>query len=124
MPTRKKQKFAHAECVRLFAGRLREMRLAMGMTQADLAHKARVSEAYIGRLERAEGTPGIDLVDRLAKALATTSADLLPTLAPPDTQAALRDQAKKLFEGFIDKADRETLLLLCPLLRMFDERTK
>lgn len=124
MATRKKQKIAHAESVRLFAARLREVRLSHGMTQAELAHQARVSEAYIGRLERAEGEPGIALVDRLAKALGTTAAELLPTSSAPDTHAVLKDTAKKLFEGVIETADRESLLLLCPLLRMFAERTK
>lgn len=124
MPKRKKQKIVHAEIVRLFAARLREVRLSHGMTQADLAHHARVSEAYIGRLERAEGEPGIALVARLAKALATTPADLLPTTSAPDTQAVLKDQARRLFEGLIEEVDREGLRLLCPLLRMLADRTK
>ena len=121
---RKKQKIAHAESVRLFAARLREVRLSCGMTQAELAHKGRVSEAYIGRLERAEGAPGIDLVDRLARALGTTSADLLPTMAPADTLGVLRERARSLFEGLMKKADRETLLLLNPLLRLLADRTR
>jgi len=124
MSKRKKQRIAHAESVRLFAGRLREVRLSRGMTQAELAHQARVSEAYIGRLERAEGAPGIDLVDRLAKALGTTSADLLPTAIPPDTLAFLKEQARGLFDSLLQTADRETLLLLCPLLRQFAQRSK
>lgn len=124
MAKRKKQKIVQAESVRLFAGRLRETRLSRGMTQAELAHRARVSEAYIGRLERAEGVPGIDLVDRLARALGTTSADLLPTTAPPDTEAVFRDQARILFENLLLTANRETLALLCPLLRLLAERSK
>lgn len=124
MARRKKQKIAHAESVRLFAARLREIRLSRGMTQAELAHQARVSEAYIGRLERAAGAPGIDLVARLAKALGTTSADLLPTTAPPDTLAILKDQARELFDRLLQVSDRERLLLLCPLLRLLSENTR
>lgn len=124
MATRKKTKIAHTESVRLFAERLREVRLSRGMTQAELAHKARVSEAYIGRLERAEGAPGIDLVARLAKALGTTAADLQPTAAPPDTLAVLKGQAKGLFDVILQTDDREMFLLLNPLLRMFADRTK
>ena len=124
MAKRKKQKIAQAESVRLFAGRLRQVRLSRGMTQAELAHRARVSEAYIGRLERAEGAPGIDLVDRLATALGTTSADLLPTSSPPEMEAVLQDQARHLFESLLRSADRDTLALLCPLLRLLIERTK
>ena len=56
--------------------------------------------------------------------MGTTSADLLPTSPAPDTHAALKDQAKRLFDGLIEVADRESLQMLCPLLRMFVERTK
>ena len=121
---RKKTRIAHAESVRLFAGRLRAVRFSRGMTQAELAHRARVSEAYIGRLECAEGTPGIDLVDRLAKVPGTTSSDLLPTTGPADALPILKDQAKGLFDGLLRTADREALLLLCPLLRLFTQRTR
>jgi transcriptional regulator with XRE-family HTH domain len=124
MANRKKTRIAHAESVHLFAVRLREVRLSRGMTQAELAHKARVSEAYIGRLERAEAAPGIDLVDRLAVALSTTSGDLLPAKSPPDTLTALKQQAKHLLDTLLLTTDRETLLLLCPLLRLMAEKSK
>jgi transcriptional regulator with XRE-family HTH domain len=124
MGKRKKQKITQAESVHLFAGRLREIRISRGMTQAELAHQARISEAYIGRLERAEGAPGIDLVDRLAKALGAVTADLLPTAAPPDTLAVLKSQARDLFDSLLQTADREALVLLNPLLRLLAERTR
>jgi transcriptional regulator with XRE-family HTH domain len=118
MAKRKKTRIAHAESVLLFAGRLREVRASRGMTQAELAHKARISEAYIGRLERGQASPGVDLVDRLARALGATSADLLPTQPPPDTLAVLKGQARALFDTVLQSADRETLLVLNPLLRL------
>jgi transcriptional regulator with XRE-family HTH domain len=120
MPKRK-ARIEHAEIVRLFAARLREVRHSRGMTQAELARKAHLTTSYVGRLEAGGAAPGIDLVDRLAKALATTVGDLLPTSASPDTQSALRDQARRLFEGLVQAADRETLLMLCPLLARLSE---
>jgi transcriptional regulator with XRE-family HTH domain len=86
------------------------------MTQAELARQAHVTVSYVGRLESAGAAPGIDLVERLANALGTTVADLLPATAPPDEVAVLRDQAKSLAETLAQTADRETLLMLCPLL--------
>jgi transcriptional regulator with XRE-family HTH domain len=121
---KRKKKVAHSEMVRLFAARLREVRVSRGLTQAALAHQAHVSEAYVGRLERGETTPGIDLVARLAQALGTTANDLMPTGDPPDTLAVLQGQARSLFDGLLQTADRETLLLLNPLLQMLAERTK
>ena len=55
-------------------------------------------------------------MDRLASALGTTVADLLPTTASPETLPILRDQARALFESLLQTADRETLLMLNPLL--------
>jgi len=118
---KRKARIAHAEIVRLFAARLREVRLSRGMTQAELARQAHVTTSYIGRLEAGGAAPGIDLADRLAKALATTVADLLPTTASPDTLTVLRDQARRLFESLVQAADREALQMLCPLLARLNE---
>ena len=118
---KRKRRIDHAEIVRLFAARLREVRHSRGMTQAELARAAHVTTSYIGRLEAGGAAPGIDLVDRLASALGTTMTDLLPTVASPDTQAALRDQARRLFDSLIQAADREALQMLCPLLARLNE---
>ena len=89
---KRKRRIEHAEVVRLFASRLRELRSSRGMTQAELARQAHVTTSYIGRLEAGGAAPGIDLLDRLAKALGTTGQDLLPVTAPADTMAVLRQQ--------------------------------
>lgn len=106
----------HDEIVRRFAARLREVRAARGMTQAELATAAKVTETYIGRLEAGKAAPGIDMVARLAKGLGTTVADLLPQDDPPDPADVLRRQARTLANDLIGNADRETLQLLVPLL--------
>jgi transcriptional regulator with XRE-family HTH domain len=121
---KKKAKIAHAEIVRLFGERLRELRHSRGMTQLQLARKAHVNVVYIGRLEGGGAAPGIDLVDRLAKALGASATDLMPAMPTPDTLAVLQDQAKSLFDEILQADDRESLLTLCPLLRLIAERIK
>jgi transcriptional regulator with XRE-family HTH domain len=116
MARRRKTRIEQDEAVRLFARRLREVRDSRGMTQAELSRRAHVTASYIWRLESAGAAPGIDLVARLAQALGTTAHDLLPQKAPPDTITALRDQARGLFNALLGAADRETLLMLNPLL--------
>jgi transcriptional regulator with XRE-family HTH domain len=91
------------------------------MTQAELARKGHVALSYISRLESGSAAPGIDLVDRLAKALGTTLADLLPTTPPPDTTAVLRQQARRLCDALVPAADRPMLQLLVPLLARLSE---
>jgi transcriptional regulator with XRE-family HTH domain len=117
----KRTRIKHAEIVQRFAERLREIRRSRGLTQAELARQAHVTLSYIGRLESAGAAPGIDLVDRLATALGTSVQDLLPTSPSRDTTAILRERAKRLFDALLQSADRETLLMLCPLLARLGE---
>jgi hypothetical protein len=70
------------------------------------------------RLEAGAAAPGIDLLDRLARALGTTAADLLAEPAP-DPTPVLRDQARRLFDTFMAAADRDDLVALTPVLARF-----
>ncbi|MDB5307389.1 MAG: hypothetical protein JWO38_1591 [Gemmataceae bacterium] len=118
---RSRPRTKQAEIVRRFAARLREVRRSRGMTQTELAERASMAASYVGRLEAGGAAPGIDLVDRLATALGTTVHDLLPLGPLPDPEAVLRDQALRLAEGLVRGADRETLLMLNPLLARLAE---
>jgi transcriptional regulator with XRE-family HTH domain len=91
------------------------------MTQAQLAAAAHMAASYVGRLEAGSTAPGIDLVARLAAALGTTVHDLLPAGPPADTDAALRGRAETPFADLIRGTDRETLLMLAPLLARLAE---
>src|SRR4051794_17492693 len=119
MPKRRAKK--REEIVRQFAQRLREVRLLRGMTQADLAQKAAVAVTYVSGLESGDTAPGIDLVDRLANALGTTAADLLPSARPPDHKTVLQKQAKQLFEQLLHVGECETFQVLNPFLALLLE---
>ncbi len=118
MAKRRKARIEQGEAVRLFAARLREVRRSGGLTQMELSRRA------LWRLESGGAAAGIDLVARLAGALGTTSHDLMPGTAPPDTMAVLQDQARGLFEALLAAADRETLLMLNPLLARLVEASE
>jgi transcriptional regulator with XRE-family HTH domain len=119
MPSRRAKK--RAEVVRLFADRLRQLRRSRGMTQAELARRADVSVTHLSELKNADVAPGIDLVDRLARALGAAMADLLPSAAPPEPLPVLREQAERRFDTLLEKADRETYLRLNPFLALLVE---
>jgi transcriptional regulator with XRE-family HTH domain len=116
-----RKRIEYDEVVRRFGGRLRQARAGRGMTQADLADRAGVSEAYVGRLERGRAAPGIDLVARLAKALGLPAADLLPDGPSSDGPAVLRDQARRLFDRVVGTDDEATLSLLAQILAKLAE---
>lgn len=119
----KKKAIRHDEVVARFGQRLRELRLARGMSQAELARQAEVTTNYVSRLEGGGAAPGIDLVARLCLALGVAVADLVPMAAPPDELAVVRQQAKKLFNSLLDSDDRAVLLLLTQLLARLAEAT-
>jgi transcriptional regulator with XRE-family HTH domain len=107
----------HEDVVRRFGERLREVRRSRGMTQARLAELAEVTVGYISRVESGTGgAVGLDLLARLAAALATTVADLVPTEDAPDTDGALRTEIWRLTNDLLTNADRDTLQLLAQLL--------
>jgi transcriptional regulator with XRE-family HTH domain len=58
--------------------RLRQLREARGMTQAELATAVKVTQAYIAYLEGGgRKNPSLDLLRRLAKLLKTDMNDLI-----------------------------------------------
>lgn|SRR5262245_37361823 len=122
MPS-KKRRIEHAEIVQVFAARLRERRLAAGLTQTALARRANLTLTYVGRLEAAGAAPGIDTVSRLASALHTSVHDLLPPPLPPETQAALRDRARSLLDRLLQRADREVVQAMTVVLSQLVEAT-
>jgi transcriptional regulator with XRE-family HTH domain len=55
---------------RAFGARIKELREAVGMTQADLAEKAKLSRIYIQKLELGERiSPSLPALERIARAL-------------------------------------------------------
>jgi transcriptional regulator with XRE-family HTH domain len=61
----------------VFAANLRRYRRAAGLSQEELADRAKLDRTYISALERCVYAASIDVVDRLAKELDAEAADLL-----------------------------------------------
>ncbi len=61
----------------VLAHNLKRLRTDRGLSQEELADRADIDRTYISSLERSVYAAGIDVVDRLAKALDVTAAELL-----------------------------------------------
>lgn len=57
--------------------RLKKLRETRGINQTTLAKKVRVTQAYVAMLESGRGNPTLDVLQRLAKALKSTVAELV-----------------------------------------------
>lgn len=61
----------------IFAENLRQHRLAAGLSQEELAHRADMDRSYVSALERSVYAASIDIVARLADELGVSAAELL-----------------------------------------------
>lgn len=58
--------------------KLKQARLAKGLTQFELADKAGIHSNTYAKIERAERYPSIDTLEKLVKVLGIKSSDIFP----------------------------------------------
>jgi transcriptional regulator with XRE-family HTH domain len=61
----------------ILARNLKALRLERGWSQEELAHRAGLDRTYISSLERRKYAPTLDVLDKLAGALAIGASDLI-----------------------------------------------
>ena len=72
---------------KIFGPHLRQLRLARGLTQGQLADLAGTNTMFISKLERGVTTPTIGTLVRLSKALKCRVVDLVEVLDRPGGKA-------------------------------------
>ncbi len=65
-----------------FAANVRRLREARGLSQEALAVAAKLHRTYVGSIERAERNVSIDNMEKLARALGVSLAELVREVAP------------------------------------------
>lgn len=78
--------------------RIREERLRLHLTQAQLAEDIDISDTYMGSIERGERSLTLDTLVRLVKRLGVT-VDYLLADSVADTDANILDQFKQITDG-------------------------
>lgn len=53
----------------VFGRTLKKLRVAKGLSQEELAFRAKLHRTYVSQLERGEKSPSLKTIDRLARAL-------------------------------------------------------
>lgn len=94
--------------------RIREHRLAQGMTQGELAEIVKVETETISRLERGSTLPSLLKIEELAMTLKVPLADLLSGSSSLASDLAI--QMAKLLEG-LDEDDRRLIMNVAELQR-------
>lgn len=62
---------------KLFAEQLIKIRTQRGLTQEQLASLCGIDRTHIGRIERLERTPGLEILDKIAIGLEISLSELL-----------------------------------------------
>ena len=78
--------------------RIREERLRLHLTQAQLAEDADISDTYMGSIERGERSLTLDTLVRLVNRLGVT-VDYLLADSVADTDSNILDQFKQITDG-------------------------
>ena len=72
-----------------FGQRVRELRLAAGFTQEDLAHSCGLFRTYLSRIENGRANPTLTMIEALAASLGTPLPELFAGM-PHDKPAPAR----------------------------------
>ena len=78
--------------------RIREERLKLNLTQAQLAESIDISDTYMGAIERGERSLTLDTLVRLVNRLGVT-VDYLLSDSVSDTDSNIMDQFKQIIDG-------------------------
>ena len=104
-----------------FSQQLRQTRRNIGMSQQELAFKAHVNTGYIGKLERAESAPGLDMVARLAEALGIEPAQFLTgTASKKENIAAVKAHVQKQVDKLLKRDDSVALQSVSVVIGLVD----
>ena len=61
----------------VLAENLKRHRLATGLSQEELAHRADIDRTYVSSLERCQYSATVDMIEKLARVLGVEAAELL-----------------------------------------------
>jgi transcriptional regulator with XRE-family HTH domain len=105
----------------LFGRRVREGRLAAGLTQSELARLARLTPGFVGYVERGERKSSLETVERICGALKISPGRLLGMGGAKATPADARGRRMARLLMGLSRGDRMLVMrLLSSLARVRD----
>ncbi len=96
--------------------RIKELRKMQGLSQEKLAAKANLHYTYIGAVERGERNLSLQSIEKIAKGLNVSIAELFSFPERPSTEVGLREEITNLLRNKNAKALKLVLKVLKALL--------
>lgn len=97
----------------LFGMRIKELRKIKGLSQEELAERAKISSKYLSRIEMGQHFPSIDTLVNLADVLKVELKDFFEFAHETDDPKEL----KRIMDGILQETDRDKLKLLVKVAR-------
>lgn len=110
------------ETARLLGKRIRELREEAGMTQAELAEGAELSDNFIALLERGRTTPSLKTIEAIAKTLNVQISELFAFHSPLKSKLSKKDRAIQQLLRRRTPTEIETLLAIEKLVSKLTKR--
>lgn len=105
--------------LREIGSRMRDLRLGLRLTQAEVAEQAGIESSFYGQVERGRNTPSVRTLLAVAAALKVAPAELLPEPGdPPDRRYA------SAIEGMLAELSERDRRLVLGLVRDLAARLK
>ena len=100
--------------------RIREERLKLNLTQAQVAEHIDISDGYMGAIERGERSLALDTLIRLANRLGVTVDYLLQDYVPFTDESTL-NQLRQLIDSRSDKSKQMAVAILRSVFLHLDD---
>ena len=100
--------------------RIREERLRLHLTQAQLAEAVDISDAYMGAIERGERSLTLGTLVRIVERLGIT-VDYLLADSVPETDSNIVDQFRQIIDGQPMERKQMAIDVLCTLFSHFEK---
>lgn len=102
-----------------FGKRLRSLRKASKLSQAELAERAKCNISFIGSIERGQKTPTLPTIAKIADGLDLHITKLFDLAEHRSEETQLMERLEDRFYAILNESDRASRVLFCDILDGF-----
>ncbi len=110
---------------KLLGKRIQHLRMVKGLTQSELAEECELSDNFIGLLERGKNSPSIFTLEKLARALHVSMAELFAFDKTSENSIILqRDKREKAIRKLLRAKNDDDLQLIAKVTELIRKSRK
>lgn len=110
-----------SELSKVLGDRIRIIRNEKGFSIEELAHSAEISTTHLGRVERGDRSPTIDMLGKIVKALGISFVELFNNFNLPNENDTILATLINRLNSLNNKEQKELLIILDSLFRIIKD---